>query len=215
VIVYGLAATVGRESLGGYAMRLRDIVTERKETGSYRPDDLFPFPEAVANVREWFRRSALRDGLDPEAADEAASRAVLAWMERDYSNGQVARGDHPRALFGTRKFMRRSAWMGGSEYRRSRQRVYHPFTGSEASRTASPVAILAAVDAAERNGLTYVPARERWARRGYRKVGRGAAARWEPTGRKGHREVRRSRILARKVIEAAAAHGGLLAVFTG
>lgn len=196
-------------------MRLRDIVTERKDAGVYRPADLFPFPEAVANVREWFRRSALRDGLDSEAADEAASLAILAWMERDYSSGQVARGDHPRALFGTRKFMRRSAWKGGSEYRRSQQRAYHPFTGSEASRTVSPLAILAAVDAAERNGLTYVPARERWARRGYRKVGRGAAARWEPTGRKDHREVLRSRILARKVIEAAAQHGGLLAVFTG
>ena len=46
-------------------MRLRDIVTERKDSGAYRPADLFPFPEAVANVREWFRRSALRDGLDP------------------------------------------------------------------------------------------------------------------------------------------------------
>ena len=196
-------------------MRLRDIVTERKETGIYKPEDLFPFPEAVGNVRDWFRRSALRDGLDPEAADEAASRAVLAWMERDYSSGQVARGDHPRALFGTRRYMRRSAWKGGSEYRRSRQRAYQPFMGSEASRTASPLAILAAVDAAERNGLTYVPARERWARRGYKKVGRGAAARWEPTGRNDHRDVRRSRILARKVIEAAVQHGGLLAVFTG
>jgi len=195
-------------------MRLRDIVTERKGTGIYKPGDLFPIPEAVGNVREWFRRSALRDGLDLEAADEAASRAVLAWMTRDYSNGQVARGDHPRALFGTRRYMRRSAWRGGSEYRRCQQRVHHPFTGSEASRTASPLAILAAVDAAERSGLTYVPARERWARRGYKKVGRGAAARWEPTGRKDHREIRRSRILARKVIEAAVQHGGLLAVFT-
>ena len=196
-------------------MRLREIVTERKETGIYRPDDLFQFPEAVANVREWFRRSALRDGLDPEAADEAASRAVLAWMERDYSNGQVARGDHPRALFGTRRFMRRSAWKGGSEYRRSRQRVFRPYSGSEASRGGSPDAIAAAIDAAERHGLTYVPARERWARRGWKKVGRGAAARFEPTGRKEHREIRRSRILAAKLIEAAAAHGGLLAVFTG
>jgi hypothetical protein len=157
----------------------------------------------------------LRDGLDPEAADEAASRSILAWMERDYSNGQVARGDHPRALFGTRKFMRRSAWKGGSEYRRSRQRVYHPYSGSEASRGGSPDAIAAAIDAAERHGLTYVPARERWARRGWKKVGRGAAARWEATGRTDHREVRRSRIAARRVIEAAAAHGGLLAVFTG
>ncbi len=196
-------------------MRLRDIVTERKDSGLYRPADLFPFPEAVANVREWFRRSALRDGLDPEAADEAASRAILAWMERDYSSGQVARGDHPRALFGTRRYMRRSAWKGGSEYRRSQQRTFHAYTGSEASRTASPGAILAAVDAAERQGLTYVPARERWARRGYKKVGRGAAARWEPTGRKDHRDVQRSRILARKVIDAAAPHGGLWAVFLG
>lgn len=196
-------------------MRLREIVTERKEEGVYRPDDLFPVPEAVWNVREWFRRAALRDGLHPEAAEEAASRALLAWMERDYSSGQVARGDHPRALFGTRRFMRRSAWKGGSEYRRSQARTFHPFTGSEASRTGTPAAIVAAIDAAERQGLTYVPARERWARRGYKKVGRGKAARWEPTGRKDHREIRRSRILARKVIEAAAQYGGLVAVFTG
>jgi len=196
-------------------MRLREIVTERKETGIYRPQDLFQFPEAIGNVREWLRRSALRDGLAPEAADEAASRSILAWMERDYSSGQVARGDHPRALFGTRRFMRRSAWKGGSEYRRSRQRVFRPYSGSEASRGGSPDAIAAAIDAAERHGLTYVPARERWARRGWKKVGRGAAARFEPTGRKEHREIRRSRILAAKLIEAAAAHGGLLAVFTG
>lgn len=196
-------------------MRLRDIVTERKDTGVYKPEDLFQFPEAVANVREWFRRSALRDGLDPEAADEAASRATLAWMERDYSSGQVARGDHPRALFGTRRFMQRSAWKGGSEYRRSRQRTFHPYSGSEASRGSSPDAIAAAIDAAERHGLTYVPTRERWARRGWKKVGRGAAARWEPTGRKDHREVRRSRVLAKKVVEAAAHYGGLVVVFTG
>jgi hypothetical protein len=42
--------------------------------------------------------------------------------------------------------------VGGSEYRRSQQRAFHPFTGSEASRAASPAAILAAVDAAERHG---------------------------------------------------------------
>ena len=194
-------------------MRLREIVSETKDKGHYRPEDLFQFPETMANVREWFRRSALRDGLDPEAADEAASVALVAWMERDYSSGQVARGDHPRALFGTRKFMRRSVWKGGSEYRRSRARTFTPVTGSEASRAPTPVAILAAVEAAEALGLTYVPVREKWARRGYKKVGRGSAARWEPTGRKDHREVQRSRILASRVIEEAAKHGGLLAVF--
>jgi hypothetical protein len=194
-------------------MRLREIVSERKDEGCYRPADLFQFPEAMSNVREWFRRSALRDGLDPEAADEAASVALVAWMERDYSSGQVARGDHPRALFGTRKFMRRSAWKGGSEYRRSSSRTFVPITGSEASRAPTPVAILGAVEAAQAHGLTYVPVREKWARRGYKKVGRGSAARWEPTGRKDHREIARSRIMARQVIEEAAKHGGLLAVF--
>lgn len=196
-------------------MRLRDIVTERRESGIYRPQDLFGMPEAVTNVREWFRRSALRDGLDADSADEAASRAFLAWMERDYGSGEVARGDHPRALFGTRRYMRRSGWKGGSEYRRCQQRHYHPFTGSEASRAPTPLAILAAVDAARAGGLTYVPARERWARRGWRKVGRGAAARWEPTGRKDHRAITRSRITRRRLAEAAAGHGGLMAVFLG
>ncbi len=196
-------------------MRLREIVTESKGQGAYQPEDLFDFPEAMANVREWFRRSALRDGLDPEAADEAASHALLAWMERDYSSGQVARGDHPRALFGTRRFMRRSAWKGGSEYRRSQARAFHPYTGSEASRTPTPEAIAAALEAAERSGLTYVPMREKWARRGWKKVGRGAEARWVETGRTDHREVRRSRILARQVIAEAAKFGGLVAVFFG
>ncbi len=93
--------------------------------------------------------------------------------------------------------------------------MFHPFTGSEASRMATPVAILAAVEDAERRGLTYVPARERWARRGWKRVGRGAAVRWEPTGRTDHRAVGRTRITSRRVIEAAAGHGGLLAVFLG
>lgn len=194
-------------------MRLREIVSERKDQGAYQPSDLFPFPEAMANVREWFRRSALRDGLDPEAADEAASHALLAWMERDYSNGQVARGDHPRALFGTRRFMRRSAWKGGSDYRRSQARSFHPYTGSEASRTATPEAIAAALEAAERSGLTYVSLREKWARKGWRKVGRGADGQWERTGRTDHRDVKRSRILARQVVAEAARVGGLVAVF--
>lgn len=194
-------------------MRLREIVTEQKSEGSYRPADLFQFPETMANVREWFRRSAIRDGLDAEAADEAASVALVAWMERDYSSGQVARGDHPRALFGTRRYMRKSAWKGGSEYRRSQTRTVVPISGSEASRAPTAAAILAAVEAAEAHGLTYVPVREKWARRGFRRVGRGAAARWEPTGRKDHREIQRSRIMAREVIAEASKVGGLLAVF--
>ena len=190
-------------------MRLREIVTEHKDQGAYQPDDLFPFPDAVANVREWFRRSALRDGLDAEAADEAASHALLAWMERDYSSGQVARGDHPRALFGTRRFMRRSAWKGGSEYRRSKSHRLQGFTGSEVSRTPSPEAIAAALEAAERSGLSYVSLREKWARKGWKKVG----GQWVRTGRTDHREVRRSRILARQVVAEAARVGGLVAVF--
>ncbi len=195
-------------------MKLRDIVTAHAAEGSYRPEDLFPFPEAMLGARDWFKRSALRDGLGEEAAEEAASVALVAWMERDYTAAEVRRGDHPHALFGTRRLMRRSGWKGnGTAYRRSQARTFHPFTGSEASRADTPAAIVAAVDAAERNGLTYVPVRERYARRGFRKVGRGAAARWEATGRKDHRDVQRSRIMARAVIEAAAGHGGLIAVF--
>ena len=194
-------------------MRLRDIVTERMAEGAYVPQDLFTTTAAMANVREWFRRSALRDGLNPEAADEAASVALLAWLERDYSNGQVARGDHARALFGTRRFMRMSAWKGGSEYRRSQAHTSSPVTGSEASRSPTPEAIVAAVEAAAVNGLAYVPCRERWSRRGFRKVGRGPAARFESTGRKDHRDRRRSKIAARLVIAEAAKVGGLVAVF--
>lgn len=195
-------------------MKLRDIVPAQAEQGSYRPEDLFQFPDAVLGAREWLRRSAVRDGLGDEAADEAASVALVAWMERDYACSGVRRGDHPHALFGTRRLMRRSRWKGsGTEYRRCISRTFHPFTGSEASRTATPTAIVAAVEAAERSGLTYIPIRERYARRGYRKVGLGTAARWEAVGRKRHRDIQRSRIMARTVVEAAARHGGLLAVF--
>lgn len=194
-------------------MRLRDIVTEKKDRGIYRPQDLFAQPHAAANVREWFRRAARRDGLDEEAADEAASVAFMAWLERDYSNGQVARGDHPRALFGTRKFMRRSCWKGGSEYRKAQARQFTPTTGSEASRGPTPDAIVAALEAAETRGLSYVPCREKWSRRGWKKVGRGASAHWEETGRTNHRGIQRSYLSARRVIAEASRVGGLVAVF--
>ena len=194
-------------------MRLREIISEQRSEGAYQPKDVLQFPETMANAREWFRRSALRDGLDPEAADEAASVAMMAWLERDYSASGIARGDHPRALFATRKFLRRSAWKGAGEYRRSKSRTVCPFTGSEASRSPTPEAIVAAVETAGVNGLAYVPCREKWARRGFKKVGRGPAARFEATGRKDHRDIRRSRLTARLVIAEAAKVGGLVAVF--
>jgi hypothetical protein len=194
-------------------MRLREIITEQKSEGAYQPADVLQFPETMANAREWFRRSALRDGLDQEAADEAASVAMMAWLERDYSSSGITRGDHPRALFATRKWMRRSAWKGASEYRRSQARMVAPMTGSEASRSPTPEAILAAVEAAAVNGLAYVPFREKWSRRGFKKVGRGPTARFEPTGRKDHRDIRRSRLAARLVIAEASKVGGLVAVF--
>ena len=194
-------------------MRLREIISEQKGEGAYQPADVLRFPETMSNAREWVRRSALRDGLNPEAADEAASVALMAWLERDYSASGIARGDHPRALFATRKFLRRSGWKGGSEYRRNKSRTVCPFTGSEASRSPTPVAIVAAVEAAGVNGLAYVPFREKWSRRGFKKVGRGPAARFEPTGRKDHRDIRRSKIAARLVIAEAAKVGGLVAVF--
>jgi hypothetical protein len=194
-------------------MRLREIVSDQKNAGPYQPRDLFLTPESVANVREWFRRSALHDGLDEEAAEEAASVAIMAWLERNYAESGIARGDHPRALFATRKFLRRSGWKGGSEYRRSQANTFAPVTGSEASRSPSPEAITAALEAAAVKGLTYVPMREKWSRRGYKKVGRGGAARYEVTGRKDHREIGRSFIPAKRIVEEAARVGGLAAVF--
>lgn len=195
-------------------MRLREIVTETKSAGIYNPRDLFTLPESVFNAREWFRRSALRDGLDAEAADEAASVALMCWLERDYSGSGIARGDHPRALFATRKFLRRSGWRAPSDYRRAQANVFGPVTGSEAGRSPRPDAILAALEAAAAHGLTYVPAREKWARRGWRKIGRGPGARWEETGRKDHRQIQRSRMPARRLLAEAARVGGLAAVFT-
>jgi hypothetical protein len=213
LILSGQRGRGGREHMRRRVMRLREIITERKSEGGYQPTDLFQFPETIANAREWFRRSALRDGLDPEAAEEAASVAMMAWIERDYSASGIARGDHPRALFATRKWMRRSVWKGASEYRRSQARTLAPITGSEASRSPTPEAIVAALEAATVGGLSFVPFREKWARRGFKKVGRGTAARFDATGRKDHREIRRSRIVARRVIAEAAKVGGLVAVF--
>lgn len=190
---------------------LQKTTTCRPE--SYRPQDLFPTPEAVESVRRWFVRSAQRDGLNAEAAEEAASVALMAWMTRDYSASDVARGDHPRALFETRRYMRKSRWIGGTEYRRGQLYRSAPCTGSEASRTPTPDAILAALEAAQKRGLSYVPFREKWARRGWRKRGRGPQANFERTGRKDHRDIRRSLLPARLVIAEAARVGGLLAVF--
>ena len=58
-----------------------------------------------------------------------------------------------------------------------------------------------------------MPFREKWSRRGFKKVGRGPAARYEATGRKDHQDIRRSKIAARLVIAEAAKVGGLVAVF--
>ena len=85
----------------------------------YRPADLLPHQHAA--IRESFRRAALRDGLDEDAAEEAASAAYARWLGRDYAKADIGRGDHLRAYSAIRKYSRLSCWKGFTGARRVRK----------------------------------------------------------------------------------------------
>lgn len=82
----------------------------------YDPADLTP--EGHLAIREGFRRSAMRDGLGEEAAEEAASQFYAHWLGRDWASRQIPKGDHARAFYSVRAYARKSAWHGFTGERR-------------------------------------------------------------------------------------------------
>jgi len=87
---------------------------------AYRPADLTG--EQHMSLREGLYRTARYDGLDEDAADEAASVFYAHWLARDYGQLSYARGDHMRAYYAIRAYARRSQWRGFTGARRDRKR---------------------------------------------------------------------------------------------
>lgn len=87
---------------------------------TYNPHDLLP-PQHEALRSAWYR-AARRDGLDEDAAEEAASWAYARWLGRDYSKHDMARGDHLRSWQSVRRFAKLSHWQGFTGLRRDRRR---------------------------------------------------------------------------------------------
>jgi len=87
---------------------------------AYRPADLTG--EQHMGIREGLYRTARYDGLDEEAAEEAASQFYLHWLARDYTSLPYARGDHMRAYYAIRAYARRSQWRGFTGQRRAKNR---------------------------------------------------------------------------------------------
>jgi hypothetical protein len=87
---------------------------------AYKPSDLTG--EQHMGVREGLYRTARYDGLDEDAADEAASQFYTHWLARDYTALPYARGDHMRAYYAIRAYARRSFWKGFTGAQRDRKR---------------------------------------------------------------------------------------------
>jgi hypothetical protein len=87
---------------------------------AYNPADLTG--EQHMGIREGLYRTARYDGLDEDAADEAASQFYLHWLARDYTRLPYARGDHMRAYYAIRAYARRSQWRGFTGQRRAKNR---------------------------------------------------------------------------------------------
>ena len=87
---------------------------------TYNPADLTA--DQHMGLREGLYRTARYDGLDEEAAEEAASQFYLHWLARDYSKLPYARGDHMRAYYAIRAYARRSQWRGFTGQRRAKNR---------------------------------------------------------------------------------------------
>jgi hypothetical protein len=87
---------------------------------AYRPADLTG--DQHIGMREGLYRTARYDGLDEDAAEEAASQFYMHWLCRDYSKLPYARGDHMRAYYAIRAYARRSQWRGFTGQRRAKNR---------------------------------------------------------------------------------------------
>lgn len=125
---------------------------------SYDPATL---PESEhAAVREFFRRSAMRDilpnartmeerrGLE-ERCEEVASEAYLHWRTKRFP--KVAAGDHAHAIYATRRYFRLTGWHGMTGLRRKayRKRTREMIAERErfaARNPATPDAMAMAVD---------------------------------------------------------------------
>lgn len=86
---------------------------------AYRPADLTG--EQQKSLWDMLRTAASFDGLDAEAAEEAASKMLLHWHTRNYSRCDIARGDHARAYWAIRRYAKRSHWQGFTGQRRNRK----------------------------------------------------------------------------------------------
>lgn len=87
---------------------------------AYRPSDLLPHQHEA--IRAAYYRSARKDGLSEEDAEEAASWAYSRWFTRDYTKTDIGRGDHLRAYASTRAYARITRWKGVTGCRRQANR---------------------------------------------------------------------------------------------
>lgn len=86
---------------------------------AYRPSDLTG--EQMMQLRAGLEQSARFDGLDEEAAEEAASKMFHHWFTRNYGRCDIGRGDHARAYYAIRRYARLSHWQGFTGQRRQRK----------------------------------------------------------------------------------------------
>ena len=86
---------------------------------AYRPSDLTG--EQMLNLKRRLQREAGFDGLDDDAAEEAADRMFFHWFTRNYGKCAIGRGDHARAYYAIRKYARLSRWQGFTGQRRARK----------------------------------------------------------------------------------------------
>lgn len=88
----------------------------------YNPHDLLPHQHEALRAA-WYR-AARRDGLDEDAAEEAASWAYAHWLGRNYANVTIGRGDHLRAYASVRRLGGVTRWRGMTgRYRAARRKI--------------------------------------------------------------------------------------------
>jgi hypothetical protein len=99
-----------------------DTVTlvRRPEAERYNPHDLDG--DQLAQLWQGWYRYAIWHGVDEEAAEEAASIAMIHFMDVLPKKGQVERGDHYHAYYSTRAMIRFSNWKGYTNNRRDSKR---------------------------------------------------------------------------------------------
>lgn len=88
---------------------------------AYNPADATP--EQHVGLREGLYRQARRDGLDKEAAEEAASAFYLHWLTRNYAATTIPRGDHLRAFYSVRALGKITLWKGSTGSKRAARRA--------------------------------------------------------------------------------------------